>query len=160
MKKQPPLWLCCLLLIVLTLLMSKDMLLPITAQSGTEHTLTLEQAWTSGNYIYLDFNYGDAFRMVRSFASDALLEDSAWDKPYTVVARYNPSRRGPDYYDVLALTGPDGTAWLTIEQSEAIRQAMLPTRLGLLALLVSGGCMLIAFVYKKRAHTTTKEASP
>lgn len=162
MKKHPlPFWLGCLLLIVLTLGLNLRYWLPVTEQSGQRYTLTLKAASKEKSYISLDFGKSRKFRMVRSPAFDALLEESALGKEYEIIADYRSNRRSTDYYEVYALSRTDGTVYLTIEQSEEIRQDMLPRRLGMTLALDALFCTVLFFQQKRRKATITrKEESP
>ena len=157
MKKiKLPIWLVCLLFVAATLLLTLHYWVPVTEESGKTFTLTLEKASANTNTVFLNFEgQSRRFRMPYSKAFEPLMRQSAWGKEYEVIADYRGAskhRRG--YYDVYALSGADGTVYLTIEQSEAIRQSMLPKRLGLTLVLDALACMLIAFRMK---HDRSKE---
>lgn len=160
-----PLWLVCVIFVAFTLLLNLRFWTPITEESGEHMTLTLESASVAGNTLYLDFGRTDSFHMVYSPAFDALLTDEALGKEYELLADYRPQRRNRDYYDVYALSCTDGTVYLTLEQSEAIRQAMLPKRLGLMLVLDAAACGLIIWKQRKRPSASAqpehdKEESP
>lgn len=159
MKKiKLPIWLVCLLFVAATLLLNLHYWVPVTEDSGKPFTLTLEEASANTNTVFLDFEgQSRRFRMPYSKAFEPLLKQSAWGKEYEVIADYRGAgkhRRG--YYDVYALASSNGTVYLTIEQSEAIRQAMLPKRLALTLGLDALACVLITFRMKHDARA--KEA--
>lgn len=157
MKKfKFPIWLVCLIFVAATLLINLRYWKPVTEDSGRHFTLTLEDANASGSTLYLEFEgISDDFRMHWSEAYTPLLERSAIGREYDVIADHKPGgRRGNSYYDVYALSGADGTVYLTIEQSEAIRQGLLPKRLGLTLALDALACALIVFRMK---HDRSKE---
>jgi len=167
MKKHPlPFWLGGLLLIVLSLGLNLRSWLPVTEQSGTHYTLTLKAASGEQSYISLDFGKSHKFRIGRSPAFDELLEESALGKEYEIIADYRSNRRSTDYYEVYALSCTDGTVYLTLEQSESIRQGMLPRRLGLTLALDAIFCAVLFFQQKRRKagspsdNTDTEEESP
>lgn len=155
-KLKLPIWLVCLLFIAATLLINLRYWRPITADSGRHFTLTLEDASHGGSTLYLEFEgISDDFRMPWSEAYAPLLKPSALEKEYEVIAKHKPGgRRGRSYYDVYALESADGTVYLSIEQSEAIRQGLLPKRLGLTLALDALACVLIIFRMK---HDRSKE---
>lgn len=157
MKKiKLPIWLVCLIFVAGTLLLNLRYWVPVTEDSGEHYTLTLENARANRSTIYLSFDSkANNFRMPYSKTFEPLMRQSAWGKEYEIIADYRGAgkhRRG--YYDVYALSGADGTVYLTIEQSEAIRQSMLPKRLGLTLALDALACALIAFRMK---HDRSKE---
>ncbi len=157
MKKiKLPVWLVCLIFVAGTLLLNLRYWVPVTEESGKPFTLTLEKASANANTVYLDFEgQSRHFRMPYSKAYEPLMRQSAWGKEYEVIADYrgaSKNRRG--YYDVYALSAQDGTTYLTIEQSEAIRQGLLPRRLGLTLALDALACVLIVFRVK---HDRSKE---
>lgn len=157
MKKHKfPIWLVCLIFVAATLLINLRYWKPITEDSGRHFTLTLEDANHSGNTLYLEFEgISDDFRMPWSDAYTSLMLPSALEKEYEVIADHKPGgRRSRSYYDVYALSGADGTIYLTVEQSEAIRQGLLPKRLGLTLALDALACTLIVFRMK---HDRSKE---
>ena len=126
-KKFPlPTWLGCLLLVALTFLGSLRYWLPITEDSGESYTLRLERAFVSNNTLWLDFGKSDHFRFPYAEADSPLLKASAVGKEYHITAEYHATRRNrSDYYEIYALTGADGTEYLTISQAEAQRLGML-----------------------------------
>lgn len=155
MKKiKLPSWLVCLLFVAATLLLTLHYWVPVTEESGKTFTLTLEKASANTNTVFLNFEgQSRRFRMPYSKAFEPLMRQSAWGKEYEVIADYRGAskyRRG--YYDVYALSAQDGTTYLTIEQSEAIRQGMLPKRLGLTLVLDALACILITFRMKHDAR--------
>lgn len=159
-KRKPSPWLLLLIFVAATLLMNFRYWLPITADSGEHYTLTLEQASASKSVIYLRFDgKSKSFHLPYSEAFTPLLEPEALGKEYHVIAVYHATgKHSRSYYDVYALSGADGTEYLTIEQSEAIRQAMLPKRLGLTLALSALVCPLIIFRIKR--SRTKEEQSP
>lgn len=81
----------------------------------------------SGDNLYLDFDTGYRYVIRRTEGTERLLEEDAADRWYTVQARYvkrHRSRTG--HYSVDALTGPEGEPLLTLEETNARRQAQLP----------------------------------
>ena len=150
-KKALPAWAGCLLLIALTIVGTLRFWRPITEESGTEYTLRLERVYGSG-VLCLDFGKSNSFRMPKGFDDAALHEPEALGKEYTVIADYHARRpgRGSDYYDVYALTGADGTEYLTIEQSEMRRQELLPTRLALIIGLDGMACALLIWAERRK----------
>lgn len=161
-KHQLPAWGACLLLIALTLGASRFLWLPITEESG-EHTVeVLKNASANSKYITLDFGYVTDYRIPRSEAAELLLAESAFGQSYEVTARYHSSGKNRNrYYEVLALTGTDGTVYRTLEEAEAARQAALPLRLGLLVVLDIAGCALLIWREQqiRRGTVSAKEAS-
>ena len=163
MKKKFPIWLVCVLFVAGTLLLNLRYWTPIKEESCERLTLTLEDATKSGGAIVLDFGKTDDFKLPYSSAFDPLLEEDAWGQEYSIVAQYKPMRRNRDYYDVYALSAADGTVYLTIEQSEAIRQGMLPKRLALTLGLDALACGLIVLrmrADRRKAANNTEEESP
>ncbi len=162
-KKKFPIWLVCVIFIAGTLLLNLRYWVPITEESGERFTLTLEDASRSGNTIILDFGKSDNFHLPYSSAFDPLLDEDAWGREYDMLAKYKPMRRNRDYYDVYALSETNGTVYLTIEQSEAIRQGMLPKRLALTLGLDALACGLIVLRLRadrrKAAASNTEEES-
>lgn len=155
MKKHPlPAWAGCLLLIGLTVWGTLQFWRPITAESGTRYTLRLERVYEARGAIWLDFGKSDDFRMPPDMDWDGLPETVFPGREYIVIADYHAKRRGSDYYDVYALTGADGTEYLTIEQSEARRQELLPRRLALIVGLDAAVCGLLLWV----EHSKKKQA--
>lgn len=165
-QKKLPIWLICVIFVAATLLLNLRYWKPITEDSGERFTLTLEEASHVGNTIVLDFGTTDDFKLPYAEAFDALLEDEALGREYDILANYQPMRRNRDYYDVYALSDADGTVYLTVAQSEAIRQAMLPKRLALTLGLDLIACTVITLrlrANRKRAaseDTPEKEESP
>ena len=160
MKKiRLPIWLVCLIFVAATLLLNLRYWIPVTEESGEHYTLTLENASANKSTIFLSFDHkANNFRLPYSKAFEPLLEADALGKEYNVSADYKPGgRRGRSYYDVYALSGADGTVYLTVEQSEAIRQSMLPKRLGLTLVLDALACMLITFRMKHDARTNEEQ---
>lgn len=145
MKKHPlPAWLGCLLLIALTIVGTLRLWLPITAESGEEYILQLERAWMNGRTMCLDFaGADDLFHLPRDAALEALLEPEAVGRSYRIIADYHARRHGSDYYDVYALYSTDGKAYLTIDETEALRHSMLPLRITLVVLLDAAVCGLV-----------------
>ena len=94
-------------------------------------TRALESATADERCIYLDFGDLRSFHLIRLDSFDVLLDESAWGQEYDLVAAYRPRRRNRSYHDVLAMTGPDGTVYLTLAMSEALRQAQLPRQLAI-----------------------------
>ena len=165
MKKRPiPAWALCLLVTAFTLYTSRFAWLPITENSGTHYVRVLEEASDRTAYIALDFGYSRDFHIARNDKTEALLEASALGQEYAVTARYHSGRRASSkYYIVLALTGPDGTVYRTIEESEANRQAALPQRLLLFAALDAVCCTLLILRWRRKSNTSSqnaKEATP
>ena len=151
MKKHPlPAWAGCLLLIGLTVWGTLQFWRPITAESGTRYTLRLERVYEARGAIWLDFGKSDDFRMPPDMDWDDLPETVFPGREYIVIADYHAKRRGSDYYDVYALTGADGTEYLTIEQSEARRQELLPRRLALIIGLDAAACCLLIWAERRR----------
>jgi len=152
MKKRidMPAWALCLFLVALTLLASMRFLLPVTADSGERYTLRLERAFISNNTLWLDFGKADHFRFPYADADSELLKTSALGKEYDVIADYHTWRRGSDYYEIYALTGADGTEYLTLEQFEAQRQGMLPLRITLLVVLDAAVCGVIIWADRRK----------
>mgnify|MGYP003493779843 CR=1 FL=1 len=124
-----PTWLLCLLIVLFSLFLSRHALLPVTEDSGEAMTRTLESATADEYYIYLDFGDLRSFHLIRLDRYDVLLDESAWGQEYDLIAAYRPQRRNRSYHDILAMTGPDGTVYLTLAMSEALRQALLPRQL-------------------------------
>ena len=126
--------------------------------------MVLERAVASEKVISLDFGTTNPHRIHRSASTEALLDESALGQEYRVTDRYHGSRRGSSrYYEVLALSGTDGTVYLTLEESEARRQAAMPARLALLVALDAAVCALL--IWRDRQHrrsqsTHKKEESP
>lgn len=89
-------------------------------------TRTLESATADERCIYLDFGDLRSFHLIRLDGFDVLPDESAWGQEYDLVAAYLPQRRNRSYHDVLAMTGPDGTVYLTLAMSKALRQASCP----------------------------------
>ena len=156
-KKFPlPTWLGCLLLVALTLLGSLRYWLPITEDSGESYTLRLERAFVSNNTLWLDFGKSDHFRFPYAEADSPLLKASAVGKEYHITAEYHATRRNrSDYYEIYALTGADGTEYLTISQAEAQRLGMLPLRITLLVTLNAVVCIVVIWADKRRRKTLT-----
>lgn len=147
MKKHPlPAWAGCLLLIGLTLWGTLQFWRPITADSGTRYTLRLERVYEACGTVWLDFGKSDDFRMPPDMEWEHLLTDAPLGQEYVVTADYHAKRRGSDYYDVYALTGADDTEYLTIEQSEARRQELLPRRLAIFVGLDAAVCGALIWV--------------
>lgn len=160
-KHPIPAWAGCLLLIALTIVGTLRFWRPVTAQSGEEYHLRLERAWMHGKSMYLDFGISDNFRMPQAGDLDALLEPDAVGKEYRVIADYHARRRGSDYYDVYALNSADGTQYLTIEQSEARRQELLPLRLTLFAVLDVICCVIVICAeHRRRKAAQTAPSAP
>lgn len=157
-KKSLPAWAGCLLLVALTVIGTLRFWQPITEESGAEYTLRLERVYRSGSILCLDFGKDDDFRLPKGFECAALHDADALGREYRIIADYHAQRRGSDYYDVYALIGMDGTEYLTIEQSEANRVAMLPTRVALLVTLNAAVCALLiwADIRKKKALEATE----
>ena len=151
MKKHPlPAWAGCLLLIGLTVWGTLQFWRPITAESGTRYTLRLERVYEARGAIWLDFGKSDDFRMPPDMDWDDLPETVFPGREYIVIADYHAKRRGSDYYDVYALTSADDTEYLTIEQSEARRQELLPRRLALIIGLDAAACCLLIWAERRR----------
>lgn len=162
MKKQLPAWAGCLLLLVLTVFASRFIWLPITEDTGDRSIQVLENAFANSKYIELDFGYVNDYRIPRSEATEPLLNEAAIGQTYEVTARYHSSGKGRNrYYEVLALSGSDGTVYRTLEEAEASRQANLPLRLGLLITLDIAGCALLIWRERqvRRNATSSKEAT-
>lgn len=161
MKKQLPAWAGCLLLVVLTVFASRFMWMPITENTGERSTQVLEKVFVSDKYITLDFGHVHDYRISRSDATEALLNETAIGQSYEVTARYHSGRRAQSkYYEVLALTDEDGTVYRTLEEAEASRQADLPLRLGLLVVLDIACCALLIWRERQvRKRSNTKEAT-
>ena len=152
MKKRIdlPAWALCLLLVGITLIGTFRLWLPITEDSGERYTLRLQRAYTVNNALWLDFGKSDDFRFPYADADSELLKSSAIGKEYHIIADYHARRRGSDYYDVYALTGADGTEYLTIAQSEAQRLGMLPLRITLLVVLDAAICGVVLWADKRK----------
>lgn len=151
MKKHPlPAWLGCLLLIALSVAGTWRFWPPITEASGTRYTLRLQRAYFANNTLWLDFGRGDDFRFPYADTDSELLLSSAVGRDYHIVADYQARRRGSNYYEIYALYGMDGKAYLTIEQSEAQRLGMLPLRVTLIVLLDTAVCVLLIWTEKRR----------
>lgn len=163
MKKTRPLWLSCLIIVAGTLLLNLRYWLPITENTGERYTLKLEKASAHDSYIALDFGRVDNFRIVRAPGFDALLEDKALGRTYEIIADYRSGgRKGRSWYDVYALYGMDGTVFLTLEESEALRQSALPRRLALTLGMDAVLCAVLAVIHWKRnaaLFTKPKEES-
>ena len=163
MKKQLPAWAGCLLLIVLTVFATRFMWLPITENTGERSMQVLEKAFISNKYVTLDFGHVHDYRIARSDATEALLDEAAIGQTYEVTARYHSGRSAKSkYYEVLALSGADGTIYRTLEEAEASRQADLPLRLGLLIGLDTLCCALLIWRERKlcKCSNNIKEESP
>ncbi len=157
MKKHPlPTWLGCLLMVALSIVGTWHFWSPITEASGTHYDLRLERAYFSGSTLWLDFGKDDDFRLPYADMDSELLRDSAVGQEYHIIADYHARRRGSDYYDVYALSGADGTAYLTISQSEAQRRGMLPLRITLFVLLDALICGLL--IWADRRHKAAQQA--
>lgn len=161
-KAKLPVWLICLIFVAATLLFNLRYWLPITEESGERYTLTLEGASENNGTIFLDFGKSRSFHLVHAGAFDVLLEDEALGKEYEIIADYRYQRRNRSYYDVYALSCTDGTVYLTLEQSESIRQAMLPKRFALTLGLDAAVCALIIWTNRprKKADHTKGENQP
>ena len=162
MKKRPmPAWASCLLLLALTLFVSRSMWLPITEESGETKVQVLENIDANRTHIILDFRSAADYRIPRNAVTEALLTEAEIGQPYEVTARYHSSGKNRNrYHEVLALSSADGTVYRTIEESEANRQAALPRRISLLIVLDTACCAL--FVWREqqvRKHNSKKEAS-
>ena len=162
MKKQLPAWAGCLLLIVLTVFATRFMWLPITENTGERSMQVLEKAFISNKYVTLDFGHVHDYRIARSDATEALLDEAAISQSYEVTARYHSGRSAKSkYYEVLALTGADGTVYRSLEEAEASRKAGLPLRLGLLIGLDTLCCALLIWREQKLCKCSNKkEAAP
>lgn len=163
MKKHPlPTWLGCLLLIALSIAGSWRFWVPITEASGERYHLQLQRTYFSGNTLWLDFGMSDDFRLPSADTDSRLLLSSAIGREYHIVADYHARRHGSDYYDVYALHGADGTAYLTIGETDAMRRGMLPLRITLVVLLDAAVCGLILWKdwqRRKAAEATAQEAT-
>ena len=153
-KHPIPAWAGCLLLIGLTVFGTLRFWRPITAESGTQYTLRLERMYVARGTTCLDFGMSDDFHMPPDMDWDTLPETAPVGREYIVIADYHAKRGGSDYYDIYALTGADGTEHLTIEQSEARRQELLPRRLALSVGLDAALCGLLLWV----EHSKKKQA--
>lgn len=159
-KRLLPNWMYCLILVAATLLFNLRFWLPITEESGEHFTLTLESAEATNSYIILDFGKVDSFHIVNAASFDGLLEEDALGKEYEIIAQYRWAKRNSRrYYDVYALSCTDGTTYLTLEQSEAIRQAMLPQRLLLTLALDAVCCVTFIISRKKRDAAAARSAA-
>ena len=87
MRKQLPAWAGCLLLIVLTVFATRFMWLPITENTGERSMQVLEKAFISNKYVTLDFGHVHNYRIARSDATEALLDEAAIGQSYEVTAR-------------------------------------------------------------------------
>lgn len=151
-------WQICVLVVLFTLIAGHSMWLPITESTGETWTLTLEEAYEYRGGIWLEMGKAHRFRLSADELTDDLLSPSAVDKEYTVTARLQRQRRSQSDYNVLAFTGPDGTPYRTIAQSEAARLSLLPGRIALFVVLDAGVCALL--LWKQRRLSASKEASP
>lgn len=149
-KHPLPAWAGCLLLIGLTVFGTLRFWRPVTAESGTQYTLRLERMYVARGTTCLDFGMSDDFHMPPDMDWDTLPETAPVGREYIVIADYHAKRRGSDYYDIYALTGLDGTQYLTIEQSEARRQELLPRRLALIIGLDAAACCLLIWTERRR----------
>lgn len=145
-----PTWAGCLLLVLITAIGTWRVWTPITEDSGTAFTLTLESVSANDRTIFLDFGKADQFHIARAPAAEGLLADDAIGREYHITADYHAKRRGSDYYEVYALAGADGTVYLTIEQAEAARRSALPLRLGLFVALDAAACGLLIWKAQQR----------
>ena len=155
-----PICLVCLLFIAVTSLLTLHYWVPVTEESGKTFILTLNKASANAHTVSLSFEgQSRHFRMPYSKAVEPLMRQSAWGKEYKVIADYRgASKHHRGYYDVYALSALDGTIYLTLEHSEAIRQSMLPMRLCLTLMLDVLACTLITFRMKHNARN--KEETP
>lgn len=151
-------WQICVLVVLFTLIAGHSMWLPITESTGETWTLTLEDAYEYRGGIWLEMGKYHRFRLSADEVTDDLLSPSAMGHEYTVTARLQRQKRSQSYYDVLALTGPDGTEYRTLAQSEAARLSLLPGRIALFVALDAGVCALL--LWKQRKASANKEASP
>lgn len=162
MLRKLPLWLRCCCVVLFTIAVSWQIWLPVTEHSGACETLLLEDSYEYRGYIWLDFGKARSFRIVRCDQTLALLSPDAYGKAYEVSAVYKSSRRPSGYYEVYALTGENAVQYITFEESEAIRRAMLPGRMAILAAVDAALCLLLIRKERQKAasasHTsTTKE---
>ena len=156
MKKQLPAWAGCLLLLAVALFASRSFWIPITESSGKHSTLVLEAARANKAYITLDFGSVD-HRIPRSDTAESLLDESALGQTYEVIARYHNSRNHRQrYYEVLALSGVDGTVYRSLADAEAARQDSMPLRIVLVVALYIAACTLLIW----RKGRIKKEESP
>lgn len=149
-------WQICVLVVLFTLIAGHRMWLPITESTGETWTLTLEDAYEYRGGIWLEMGKYHRFRLSADEVTDDLLSPSAMGQEYTVTARLQRQKRSQSYYDVLALTGPDGTQYRTIAQSEAARLSLLPGRIALFVALDAAVCALL--LWKQRKASANKEA--
>ena len=149
-KHPIPAWAGCLLLIGLTIFGTLRFWRPITSESGTQYTLRLERMYVARGTTCLDFGMSDDFHMPPDMDWDTLPETAPVGREYIVIADYHAKRRGSNYYDIYALTGLDSTQYLTIEQSEARRQELLPRRLALIIGLDAAACCLLIWAERRR----------
>ena len=158
-KIKLPAWAGCLLLIGLTIWGTLRFWQPITDESGTVYTLRLERVYVANRVTCLDFGQSNSFRLPEGLTFEVLLEPAALGQTYTVTADYRASRNSSrrSYYEVYALTGADGTEYLTIEQSEARRLEQLPLRLTLIVGLDILACGLLIWAEKRRAKAAAEE---
>lgn len=145
-----PTWLLCLLIVLFSLFLSRHALLPVTENSGEAMTRTLVSATADARYIYLDFGDLRSFHLIRLDGYDVLLDEAAWGQEYDLIAAYRPQRRNRSYHDILAMTGPDGTVYLTLAMSEALRQAQLPRQLAITAGLDVLFCASVVLLRRRR----------
>lgn len=145
-----PTWLLCLLIVLSSLFLSRHALLPITENSGEAMTRTLESATADARYIYLDFGDLRSFHLLRLDGFDVLLDESAWGQEYDLIAAYRPQRRNRSYHDILAMTSPDGTVYLTLGMSEALRQTQLPRQLAITLGLDVLFCVTVVLLRRRR----------
>lgn len=115
--------------VVLFALMIFSGLRPITADTGRIYEVTLRSAALRWNDIRLDFGYGDYFEIAHTELTAPLLDESMSGSDFTVQATHHSGRNTRDRYEVIALTGADGTVYLTWEESEIIRQENIPVQL-------------------------------
>ena len=159
-KRQMPAWAACLFLLALTVYLSRFMWLPITEDSGETSTQVLKQVDANRTHIILDFMSSTEYRLPRNDTTEALLTDAEIGQAYEVTARYHSSRNHRNrYYEILALSTADGTVYRTIEESEANRQAALPSRITYLIVLDVTCCALLIWREQRTRKRNTKEAN-
>lgn len=100
---------------------------PITPDTGHVYEVTLRSAERFGNDIRMDFGYRDRFELPYSEATSPLLEDCMRDSDFTVRATHHTGRRTRDRYEIIELTGKDGTVYYTWQDAEAQRQHEYPS---------------------------------
>ncbi len=159
MKKRLPVWAICLVFVLATAALSYRFWVPVTEDSGQHYTLVLESTRSTDKFIKLYFNgYGDYFQLARDAVTEPLLSPKAIGQEYEIIARRHHQRRGNDYYMVYALTGPDGTVYRSLEESEEARLKTLPLRAALLVGLDIIACAAIVYGEHKRAAAAAAHA--